>query len=98
MLDFACGFAGAVDDDDSLETRPFVPFLEPCDVVDDSGGSGFDAAVIAIDSRIPADRAVVKVARFLLGHEERDVGVERALIALQGEDVAGLLVEDGLGD
>jgi hypothetical protein len=84
--------------DDSPQTRPFVPFLEPCDVVDDSRGAGFDTPMIAVYGRVPADLGVVEAARFLLGDEQRNVGVERALIALQSQHIIGLFVEDGLGN
>jgi hypothetical protein len=45
--------ANAVDDDQGLQTGPVVALLEPGDVMNDGGGSGLDAAVIAIDRLVP---------------------------------------------
>ena len=42
--------------------------------------------------------ASLKPLALLLGHEQFDILAQRALVALQGEDVIGLLVEDLLGD
>ena len=53
LLDFSADLAAALDHDDGFQARPVVAFLEPLDVVDDGGGSGLDAAVIAIDRRCP---------------------------------------------
>ena len=64
-----------------------MTFLEPRDVVDDSCGSGLDAAVVAIDRPILADLGVGETAGLLLGGEEFDVLAQRALVAFQGEDV-----------
>ena len=52
MLDLGIDLATAVDDDDGREARPFVALLKPFDVVDDGGGPGLDAAVIAVDRLI----------------------------------------------
>jgi hypothetical protein len=79
-LDLACGFAGALNDDDGLQTRPFVPFLKPVNIVDDSIGSGLDTTMIAVNASVLADFAVVKAARILLGHEERNIAVKRTLV------------------
>lgn len=97
-LDGAARLAVAVDDDDAVQARPGVTPSEPCDIVDDGGGPGLDAAVMAIDGLVAADRGVLEAHGFLLGHEEIDIGAERALVALQGEEVIGLLVEDFLDD
>ena len=66
--------------------------------MDDGGGPGFDAAVIAIDRLVPADLGVLEVPGFLLGHEKLDILTQRALIAFQREDVVGLLVDDFRSD
>ena len=44
-----------------------MALLEPFDVVDDGGGSGFDAAVIATDRGIAADLGVDESFCLLLG-------------------------------
>ena len=75
-----------------------MAFLQPGDIVDDGDGPGLDAAVIAIDGLVPADGGVLEILGFLLGREQFDVFPQRALIALQGQDVVGLLVHDLPGD
>ena len=94
----AWGSANAVDHDDCLEAGPVVALLQPADVVEDGGGPGLDAAVVGIDGLALADCAVGEVAGLLLGDEELHVVVQRTLVALQGEHVVGLLVDDRLGD
>ena len=59
-LDLSADLARAFDHDDGLQARPVVAFLQPGDIVDDGGGPGFDAAVIAIDRLVPADRGVLE--------------------------------------
>jgi len=44
-----------------------VTFLQPGDIVDDGGGSGFDAAVIAVNRLVLADRGVFEACGLLLG-------------------------------
>ena len=41
---------------------------------------------------------VLKVPGFLLGDEHLDVVAQGPLVALEGENVVGLLVDDRLGD
>ena len=60
-------------------------------------GPGLDAAVIAIDGLVAGDGGVLEILGFLLGREQFDVFPQRALIALQGQDVVGLLVHSGSG-
>src|SRR5882724_13081074 len=88
------GFAEALDDDDAFQAGPIVAVLQPGDVVNDGGGSGLDAAVIAVDCLIAADLGVLEPLGLLLGHEDLDILAERALVALQGQDVIGFLVDD----
>src|SRR5580692_11181812 len=66
--------------------------------MDDGGLPGFDPAVIAIDGLVAADLGILEIHGLLLVDEEFDVVFERALVALQGEDVIGFLVEDRLRD
>src|SRR4051794_16333515 len=75
-----------------------MALLQPGGVVDDGRGPGLDAAMIAVDLRGPADLGVGEVLGFLLRGEQRDVLVQRALIALEGQNVVGLLVQDLLRD
>ncbi|MGI8570228.1 MAG: hypothetical protein ACR2KT_14835 [Methylocella sp.] len=60
--------------------------MQPGDIVDHDAGSGFDAAMIAVDGLMPADRRIL------------DVVQKRSLIALERNDVIGLLVLDLAGD
>ena len=64
-----------------------MALLEPADVVDDGGGSGFDASVIATDRGIAADRGVGEAAGLLLGGKQFDVPTQRTLVAFQGQDI-----------
>src|SRR5919202_2070357 len=66
--------------------------------MDDSGGSGLDAAVIAVDCCVLADRGVGKVPGLLLGGKDLDILPQRGLIAFQRQDVIGLLVDNFLCD
>src|SRR5258707_13114335 len=54
-LDFSADFAAALDHDHGLQSGPVVAFLEPFDVFDDSGGSGLDPPVIAVDRGVLGD-------------------------------------------
>ena len=66
--------------------------------MDDGNLPGFNPAVIAIDGLVAADLGVLEIYRLLFIDEELDIVFERALIALQGEDVIGFLVDDRLRD
>src|SRR5262245_2615242 len=81
-LGFIADFALALDHDDAFETRPVMALLQPSDIMDRRVGSGFDAAVIAIDGLMAADRGVLEAVRLLLGGEKLDVLAQRGLIAL----------------
>ena len=59
---------------------------------------GFDPTVLAIDGLGSADLGVLEIDPLLLVDKQLDVVSERALVALQGEDVIGFLVEDRLRD
>ena len=50
--------------------------------------------MIAVDCRVLADLGVSKVPGLLLGCKDRDILVQRALVALQRQDVVSLLVDD----
>ena len=71
-----------------------MAFLQPCNIVDHRVGSGLDAAVIAIDRFVPADRGILEFPGFLLSDENLDILAQGALIALQRENVIGLLLDD----
>src|SRR3954466_6219423 len=66
--------------------------------MDDSGGPGLDAAMIAVDRLITADLGVLEACCLLLGNKQLNVLAQRALIALQREHVIGFLVHDLLCD
>src|SRR5450830_801743 len=61
-------------------------------------GSRFDAAVIAVDRLMAADRRILEAIGVLLGGKNLDILAQRALIAFEREDVIGLLVQDRRGD
>jgi len=75
-----------------------VAFLQPSHIVDHRIGSGLDAAMVAIDGLMSGDLGVLEAVCLLLGGEQLDILAQRALVAFEGEDVIGLLVEDFLGD
>ncbi len=75
-----------------------MAFLEPGDIVDHGCRSGLDASVIAVDRLVPADGGVLEVPGFLLGDEHVDVVAQASLVAFEGENVVGFLVDDGPGD
>jgi hypothetical protein len=75
-----------------------MAFLQPGYIVDRRIGSGFDAAVIAVDGLIVGDLGVAKAIGLLLGSEQLDILTQRTLITFERENVIGLLVEDFLGD
>ena len=66
-----------------------MALLEPGDVLDHRGPARFDAPVIAIDGFVPADRRVPEAVGLLFGHEHLDILAQRALVALEREDVVG---------
>src|SRR5260370_35578147 len=72
-LDLIADLSGAFDDDDGLQAGPLVAFLQPVDVMDDGGGSGRDAPVIAIDGLDPADPGVCARRGCALSPESRGV-------------------------
>src|SRR6202042_2788585 len=59
---------------------------------------GFNPAMIAIDGLVATDLGVLEIDRLLLVDEQLDVVFERALIAFEGEDVIGFLIDDRLRD
>ena len=97
-LDLVDEFAGALDHDDRFETGPIMAFLQPIDIMEDRVRPGFDTAVVAIDRLIAADMGILEAVGLLLGGKELDILAQRALIAFEGEDVIGLLVDDLLGN
>lgn len=93
-LGLAADFSGAIDDDDGLQRRSLMAFLEPLNVMDDSGGPGFDAAEIAVYGLMLTDHCVRVIPGFLLGDEQSDVLLQRALVAFERQDIVGFLVND----
>ena len=73
-----------------------MAFLEPSHIVDHCIGSGLDAAVIAVDGFMSGDLGIAEAIRLLLGDEQLDILAQRALVALESENVIGILVEDFL--
>ena len=57
-----------------------------------------DSAMIAIDGLAPTDDSVFKMLGFFLVHENFDILAQGSLIALEGEDVVGFLLDDLAGD
>ncbi len=62
--------------------------------MNDRHATRLDAAVIAVDRFVHADRLVGKTAGSLLVCEQFDILAQRPLVALQRQDVVGLLVDD----
>ena len=62
-----------------------MTFLEPSDIVDHGCRSGFDAAMIAINRLVPADRRIPEAVSFLFGREHLDILAQGSLIALERE-------------
>jgi hypothetical protein len=54
--------------------------------------------VIAVDGLMSGDLGIAEAIRLLLGGEQLDILAQRALVALEGENVIGILVADFLGD
>src|ERR1700693_6309296 len=54
--------------------------------------------MIAVDGFMSGDLGIAEAIRLLLGGEQLDILAQRALVALEGENVIGILVEDFLGD
>ena len=53
-----------------------MALLKPGDILNDSGGPGFNPTVIAIQGLMPADRGVGVMPGFLLGREQADIIVQ----------------------
>ena len=85
-FDLAVGFPFALDHDDRLQARPLVVVLKPRDVMENGDRPGLDAAVVAVDGRVLADRRILERNRLLLAGEQFDIVAQRALVALQRED------------
>jgi len=61
----------ALNHDDALQSRPFVAFLQPCDIVDHRIGSGLDAAVVKVSAAFAIVRCCIRAgkgAEVVLGH------------------------------
>src|SRR5918994_2301295 len=67
---------------------------KPVGVVDDRCRPGFDAAVIAVDRLVPADRRVLEAVGLLLFDKYLDILAQGALVVLERENIVSLLVED----
>src|ERR1700733_313314 len=98
MRAFSVDLAAAVDHDDSLKPRPVMTVPEPPDIVDHGRGPGFDTAVVAVDGGVPCSLCIGEALGLLFGDGNLDILVQRPLVALQGQNVVGFLVEDRLGD
>src|SRR5882757_3710374 len=72
--------------------------VKPGHIVDNNDGACLDAAVIAINGLVAADRCITEAHGLLLGYEEFDVIPKTALIAFQSQDIIRLLVDDLLRD
>jgi len=70
---FSINLAAAFDHDDAVQAGPGVACLQPSDIMDDGGGSGLDAAMIAIDRRVLADRGVGKAPGLLFRGKDFDI-------------------------
>lgn len=92
--DFTQGF----DHDDAVEPRPVVAFLQPGDIIRRRDDPGFDPTVALLHRLVAAHHRIGKAPRRLFREEEFDIAMEGALVALQGEDVIGTLVDDLPGD
>jgi hypothetical protein len=66
-------FARALDHDDAFQSGPIVAFLQPSNIVDCRVGSGFDAAVIAVDRLVSTDGCIFEAVAVLLGGENLDI-------------------------
>src|SRR5205807_10008679 len=89
-LDLVADFARALNHDDAFQSGPIMAFLQPSDIMEGSVGSGFDAAVVAIDRLMWADLGIREAVSLLLGDENVDVLAQRALIAFERPEVIGL--------
>ena len=98
MLEFSIALTSAIDDNDTIQSRPVMALLQPGDIMDHGVFSCFDAAVIGVDRFVLADLAILKIIGFLLSCEELNIGAQGSLIALKGDDVVRLLVPDFLCD
>ena len=85
----AAQFAAALEHDDGVQPGPVVALAEPGRVVEDGDLAGLDASVIAVDPGAAADGGVSETIGFLLGYKDLDVVAQRALVALQRENVVG---------
>jgi hypothetical protein len=70
-----------------------MPFLRPVDVCRDRDAASFDAAMIGVDRRMFRRGLGQRILE-----EHGDIGVQRALIALEREGVIATLIDDLLGD
>src|ERR1700733_1183140 len=89
---FCRGLARALHLPDGGQTGPLMIVLQPFDVGADCGRAGLDAAMISLDVR----RGRGGLAGRVVG--ANDIIMQRALIALQGQDVVTALIDDLLGD
>jgi hypothetical protein len=65
--------------DTAFEARP-AALPQPGGGMDDGGGSGLDAATIAVDRFFSADADVLESFGLLLGNKEFDILVQAALV------------------
>src|SRR5277367_6933835 len=79
--DFAVEFTNAFNHDHGGQARPAVTLAQPCDVVENRDGSGFDTAVVAINGLGAADLGILQARLLLFVGERLHVVMQRALIA-----------------
>ncbi len=79
-FDPAVDLAAGIDDDDAVQAGPGVALAQPAYVVDDGGGAGLDAAVVAFDGFVSTDRGVLEAVGLLLGDKKLDIGAQSALV------------------
>src|ERR1700730_16156679 len=75
-----------------------MAFLQPGHIMDCGVGSRLDATMIAIDGLMLTDLCILKAVGFLLGDENLNILAKGALVALEREDVVGLLFQDFLSE
>ena len=96
------GFAVALDlpldQTDAGKASPVMALLQPVDVAGGIMAADFDAPVVGIDGLVEERLGVCEASSALLGEEQIDVLAQRRLVALDGQEVIGASITNGLGD
>src|ERR687897_1226513 len=71
-----------------------MALAQPVSVVDDRCRAGFDAAVIAVDRLVPADRRGLEAVGLLLFDKHLNILAQGALVVLERENIVSPFVED----